>query len=72
MSSGLDAAVERRTANFGDTVWRRPTEDPSFELAAGCDFRDYHHRARHLPHPERVFRYEVAIRDEDRLDPPWT
>ena len=65
VSSGLDAAVERRTANFRDLVWRRPADDLGFELAVECDFREYDRRARHLPPAERIFRYEVAIREED-------
>ena len=62
VSSGLDAAVERRTANFQDLVWRRPKDDLGFELAVECDaaadpdpFRE--------PRDDRVFRYEVAIRE---------
>ena len=65
VSSGLDSAVKQRTANFQDLVRGRPTEDLGFELAVECDFTDYDHRARHLPRPERIFRYEVAIREED-------
>ena len=65
VSSGLDAAVERRTANFQDLVWRRPKDDLGFELAVECDFTEYDHRARHLPPAERIFRYEIAIREED-------
>lgn len=62
VSSGLDAAVERRTADFRDLVWRRPKDDLGFELAVECDatadpdpFRE--------PRDDRVFRYEVAIRE---------
>ena len=64
VSSGLDAAVERRTANFQDLVWRRPTEDLSFELAVECDVAGSDFDSLREPRDDRVLRYEVAIREE--------
>ena len=65
VSSGLDAAVERRTANFQDLVWRRPADDLGFELAVECDLTEYDPEALREPCDDRVFRYEVAIREVD-------
>ena len=63
VSSGLDAAVERRTANFQDLVWRRPTDDLGFELAVECEVAEFDPDAPPEPADDRVFRYEVAIRE---------
>ena len=63
VSSGLDAAVERRTANFQDLVWRRPADDLGFELAVECDLTEYDPESLREPDEDRVFRYEVAVRE---------
>ena len=63
VSSGLDAAVERRTADFRDLVWRRPTDDLGFELAVECDLTGFDPDTPLGPADDRVFRYEVAIRE---------
>lgn len=67
VSSGLDAAVARRTPDFRDLVWGRPGNDLGelgFELAVECDAED--HDDRESPPPaDRVFRYEVAIRAKE-------
>ena len=65
---GLEGAVAGRTANFQDLVWDRPSGEIGFELAIEVDVPD--DLAHRLP-PEsgfRVFRYEIAIR-EDRDGP---
>ena len=65
VASGLDAAVEKRTRNFQDLVWGRPTEDLGFELAVECSASEYTPEAPADPADDRVFRYEVAIREVD-------
>ena len=40
VSGGLEAAVERRTRNFQDLVWRRPAKELGFELAVEFDIPD--------------------------------
>lgn len=61
---GLDTAVGKRTLNFRDLVWNRPLGEIGFELAIEVDvplgLREQ------LPSEQdfRVFRYEVAIRDD--------
>ena len=65
VASGLDAAVEKRTRNFQDLVWRRPTEDSGFELAVECGLAERNPEAPPEPEDDRVFRYEVAVREVD-------
>lgn len=65
VSTGLEAAVRKRTRNFQDLVWKRPQQDPYFELAVELDIPDS--LREQLP-PESgydSFRYEVAIRETD-------
>ena len=65
VSSGLEASVEKRTRNFRDLVWGRPTEDSGFELAVECSLSARDPEAPSDPGDDRVFRYEVAIREVD-------
>ena len=65
VSSGVEAATEKRTADFRDLVWGRPTEDLGFELAVECDLTGFDPDAPPGPADDRVFRYEVAIREVD-------
>ena len=65
VSSGIEAAVEKRTADFRDLVWGRPSDDLGFELAVECDFAVFDPDAGGEPQDDRVFRYEVAIREEN-------
>lgn len=65
VASGLDAAVEERTRNFQDLVWGRPTEDLGFELAVECSLAGFDPEAPPRTEDDRVFRYEVAIREEE-------
>ena len=71
LSSGLESAVEKRTRNFPDLVWKRPVNDLGFELAV--EFGIPEGVGKQLP-PERkfeTFRYEIAIeegRDGIRID----
>lgn len=61
---GLEGAVRKRTANFQDLVWDRPSGEIGFELAIELDVPE--ELRERLP-PERqfrVFRYEIAIRDD--------
>ena len=61
---GLEAAVARRSANFGDLVWGRPRECTGFELAVEFDIPE-DLRVRLPPETDfRVFRYQVAVRDD--------
>ena len=61
--SGLEPAVEKRTRNFRDLVWGRPTEDPGFELAVECGLAARDPETPPDTEDDRVFRYEVAIRE---------
>lgn len=65
VSEGLEAAVEKRTQNFQDLVWRRPKKDLGFELAVEFDIPDGE-KAR-LPQEKDFerFRYEVSIKEHD-------
>ena len=62
VQDGLEAAVEKRTDNFQDLVWGRPTDNPGFELAVEFDISD---AIKNRLAPEKnfeIFRYEVAIK----------
>ena len=65
VSGGLEAAVEKRTRNFQDLVWRRPATRLGFELAVEFDIPD--DVKAQLPREKRfeLFRYEVAIREDE-------
>jgi len=63
--TGLEAAVEQRTRNFRDLVWGRPPEDSGFELAVECGLSARDPEAPPEPEDDRVFRYEVAVREVD-------
>ena len=65
VSSGVEAATEKRTADFRDLVWGRPADDLGFELAVECDLTGFDPEAPRRPADDRVFRYEVAIRAEE-------
>ena len=65
VASGLDAAVEQRTRYFRDLVWGRPPEDSGFELAVECGLSERDPEAPPEPEDDRVFRYEVAVREVD-------
>ncbi len=62
---GLEEAVEKRTRNFQDLVWNRPKRELGFELA--LEFEIPKHLQERLPEEKnfRIFRYEVAIREDD-------
>ena len=64
VSGGLEAAVEKRTRNFQDLVWRRPAKELGFELAVEFDVPD--DVKAQLPKDKGFerFRYEVAIRED--------
>ena len=64
VSDGLEAAVEKRTRNFQDLVWRRPAKELGFELAVEFDIPD--DVKAQLPKEKgfELFRYEVAIRED--------
>lgn len=61
---GLERAVGKRTANFQDLVWDRPDGEFGFELAIEVDIPEA--LRQRLPSEKnfRVFRYEIAIRDD--------
>lgn len=67
VTSGVEAAVERRSPDFRDLVWARPEggDGLGFELAAEFDLSDGDPAAPEAPPDDRVFRYEVAIRQDD-------
>ena len=51
----LERAVEKRTRNFQDLVWARPSKSPGFEIAIEFDVRG-----------NTSFRYEVAIQETSK------
>ena len=61
VASGLEEAVEKRTRNFQDLVWKRPAKDLGFELAVEFTVPDA--LKKQLPQEKRfeLFRYEIAI-----------
>ena len=63
VSTGLEAAVAKRTSNFQDLVWGRPKDGLGFELAV--EFHIPKRLRNQLPAERnyRVFRYEVAVRE---------
>ena len=65
VSTGLDAAVERRTSNFQDLVWSRPRDRLGFELAVEFDIPEVLRKRLPEERNYRVFRYEVSIRETD-------
>ena len=64
VSEGLEEAVEKRTRNFQDLVWKRPASDLGFELAVEFTIPDT--LKKQLPQEKKfkLFRYEIAIREE--------
>ncbi len=64
VSGGLEEAVEKRTRNFQDLVWRRPAGELGFELAVEFDIPG--DVKGQLPGEKsfELFRYEVAIRED--------
>ena len=67
VSGGLEAAVEKRTQNFQDLVWRRPKKELGFELAVEFDIPDKEQTQ--LPQEKgfKRFRYEVSIKEDAGL-----
>ena len=61
---GLEGAVRNRTSNFQDLVWGRPSEDMGFELAIEFNVPDDLQKRLPADKHFRVFRYEVAIRED--------
>lgn len=75
VQDGLQAAVTKRTQNFRDLVWAGDREplpraeggvlaSPGFELAVEFQIPDTLQQG--LPEKFRVFRYEIAIREDAR------
>ncbi len=62
---GVGAATERRTENFQDLVWKRPKRNMSFELAFEINVPDDIKEKLPPEKDDRVFRYEIAIRESD-------
>ena len=65
VSTGLEAAVERRTKNFQDLVWGRPKGALGFELAVEFDIPEPLRIQLPQERDYRVFRYEVAVCETD-------
>ena len=66
VEDGLEAAVEQRTRNFQDLVWRRPNKECGFELAVEFDLPQEVRSQLPAARDFRVFRYELAIREDDK------
>jgi len=62
---GLERAVGARTANFQDLVWGRPDCDMGFELAIELEVPEELRDRLPADRDFRVFRYEVAIREDN-------
>ncbi len=62
---GLERAVGNRTANFQDLVWGRPDRDMGFELAIELEVPEDLRKRLPRERDFRVFRYEVAIREDE-------
>ena len=65
VSTGLEAAVAKRTSNFQDLVWGRPKDGLGFELALEFDIPKRLQDQLPAERDYKVFRYEVAIREVD-------
>ena len=61
---GLEIAVGKRTANFQDLVWGRPDGEIGFELAIEVDVPEELRDRLPAEKEFRVFRYEIAIRED--------
>lgn len=61
---GLEGAVGKRTANFQDLVWNRPSGDIGFELAIELDVPEQLRERLPSEQDFRTFRYEIAICDD--------
>lgn len=66
VAEGLEAAIQNRTRNFQDLVWGRPKEESKFELAVEFDLPA--EILKKLPQEKnyRIFRYEIAIRENKK------
>lgn len=65
LRGGLDDAIAKRTYNFQDLVWGRPTEDLGFELALEVAIPS-ELQARHPDGRSfHTYRYEIAVREID-------
>ena len=62
---GPDAAVGKRTDDFRDLVWGRPTDDPRFEIAAELGFPDDLRDQLGADGGFQRFRYEIALTERD-------
>ncbi len=60
---GLDEAVAKRTYNFQDLVWGRPTEDLGFELALDVAIPSELRPLRPDGESFHAYRYEIAVRE---------
>ena len=65
VSTGLEAAVAKRTSNFQDLVWGRPKDGLGFELALEFDIPKRLQDQLPAERDYRVFRYEVAVSEMD-------
>ena len=63
---GPEAAVGKRTGDFRDLVWGRPEDDQGFELAVEFDVPDECRQLLPKERDFRVYRYEVALRVDER------
>ena len=66
VQGGVETAVRRRTDNFQDLVWGRPKHPLRFELAVEFDIPEAARSLLPAEHGFGVFRYEVAISEENR------
>ena len=67
VAEGVDFAVSKRSDNFRDLVWGRPSTDLRFELALEFDLPGDILESLPVGKGFRLFRYEVAIEERDHV-----
>ena len=65
LRNGLEDAIAKRTYNFQDLVWGRPTEELSFELALEVAIPSELQVRRTDGRSFHTYRYEIAVREID-------
>ena len=64
---GLEDAIAKRTYNFQDLVWGRPTDDLGFELALEIEIPADLRSNLRTEQKFHTYRYEIAVREIDNV-----
>ena len=67
LRNGLEDAIAKRTYNFQDLVWGRPTEELSFELALEVEIPTDLRSNFRTEQKFHTFRYEIAVCETDNV-----